>query len=131
MKKFMLQYLFMNNPRVAIFEDNTMQISMLLSTFEIENVGAKVIATAKTLDEAEKVIQESEEDIDVAVVDGNLDSEDVNCADGMRIVNLLRAMRPDTKIVWHSTFPATILDVEIDFDSTKNAFDVADYIRSA
>jgi CheY-like chemotaxis protein len=119
---------YMENPRIAIVEDDTEHQRLLLSAFELEGVGAVVIACASNMAEAEKIIEK--EEFDVIIVDGEFPhSKSLGNLPGVFLVQLMRERYPNTKVVWHSSHKADDVGVTADHESHKNAFSAARYIK--
>lgn len=114
----------MKEAKIAVFEDSELIQTMFQRAAESAN--HTIVATAQTLEESERVIDLT--DFDVAVVDGNLDSDGVSCGDGLRIISKIRSQKVGAKIIWFSTIPATAVNAESDFDTGKDVFGALDLI---
>jgi CheY-like chemotaxis protein len=94
-------YLLMDKARVAIFEDS--EAMQQVVSHIVQANGHLVVAQARTLGEAESVIASLEPgNLDVAVVDGNLDSERLGGYDGARVARLLREKLGEVMIIGYS-----------------------------
>ncbi len=115
----------MENARIAVFEDSKVIRHLLKQV--VEKNGHSVIAEAAELHTAVEVVNTY--DFDVAIVDGNLDTDRIDCSDGKDIISELRSKRPETAIIWFSSIPAETVHADYDADAGKDAFTALDAIN--
>lgn len=81
----------------------------------LEYVGHNVVLTASTLPEAiEKVKEFKDKGIQVAVIDGSMDSRNLNGGqDGQVLLRAIRSSSPEVKIIGMSSHPLKGVDKDV------------------
>ena len=121
----------MENARVAIFEDDP-QIQRLLAMFVVEQGLHRIVALARSIEEAVTAIDALEPDgLDVALVDGNLSPGREDSAEGAQIAAMLRAKFGDmvTIIGISGSNPIGAADINITKGESPVGMEVVQAIR--
>lgn len=108
----------MENARIAVFEDSHHIRGFLKLAAEMSS--HSIVAEAAELQTAVEVIDQNE--FDVAIVDGNLNPDKIDCTDGKTIITALKSKRPEAAIIWFSSIPAQAVNAECDADVGKDVF---------
>jgi DNA-binding NarL/FixJ family response regulator len=97
----------MQEARIVIFEDQENVRQLIKRNFEAENTGNgydfSVVAEAATMESSRQLIETLDEnEVDVAIVDGNLTLGETESDEGKEIINLLRSRLPTLAIIGYS-----------------------------
>lgn len=122
----------MEHARIALFEDQE-NIRQLIAA-ALDQSTHEIVAEASTVDEALQVVDQVERgdlNVDVILLDGNLDSGQMDCSDARRIAAEIKDRGIPAVIIGFSAYRLQRFGVPVDIDATKaNASRITEIISS-
>jgi len=120
-----IRYMSPEKAKVFVTEDDE-RFQKIIKRY-LEEAGHSVIATATNLDQALAMVDQLEQlGVDVAVLDGNLDKDDVSGYDGRTVLEAIREKTPRVKTIGMSGNSVKGTDVDL---GKLNAHDLGKVIK--
>lgn len=105
--------------KVAVFEDDKRWSDIY--RYLLEDAGHKIVVSAATRESALKAVQQFKElGVQVAIVDGNLNPNDADGADGQAVLAAIRSTAQDVKTVGVSALSVRGVDVNVGKSRIEN-----------
>ncbi len=101
------------NKSLVLFEDN--ETSIKLAQMVANEIGWAIIAVARTVDEAQRLIPQLQEmDIEYALVDGNLSAGEYEGYEGLAITRAIHEQAKKVKVIgFSSVSPQEEVDIQM------------------